>query len=366
MRGNKWLFLALSAVGGFLLSLTGMSIGWMLGALMTAAMISFIFPAVLGEKGLPKSWMYLGQLILGIELGRKINLEVVSAFQSHGLVIVIVLLASIAFSLLSGYVLWKFSQTDMMTSFFGTTPGGLSAMPAIAEETGANTGVVSIIQTMRVFLVVLIIPVFVSMWAVSPDESAGAASAVPVFEMNHAVWTAVLVVVGWGGYHLGKRLKFPAPWLLGSMLAVAVVQSATSTYAGHDMTVFWPHELIVLSQILIAASIGSRLRKSMFVGLKRTLVVAFISTAGLIAAMFGCAALVAKLTGISFITAVLAFAPGGIAEMATTAIVLHADSTFVVAVQVLRVLAVVLIMPVFFRLLHGWEVRKGMHSHASA
>ena len=44
--------------------------------------------------------------------------------------------------------------------------------------------------------------------------------------------------------------------------------------------------------------------------------------------------LVAEVTGITFLlTSVLAFAPGGVAEMATTAVVLHADSTFVVTVQ---------------------------------
>ncbi len=39
-------------------------------------------------------------------------------------------------------------------------------MPGMAEEVGANTAVVSIIQTMRVFLVVLAVPLFVVYWEV--------------------------------------------------------------------------------------------------------------------------------------------------------------------------------------------------------
>ena len=82
------------------------------------------------------------------------------------------LLLSIIFSLVSGVILWKFSQTDMLTSFFATAPGGVATMPGIAEEVGANTAVVSIIQTMRIFLVVLTIPIIASSWlATSVDQT---------------------------------------------------------------------------------------------------------------------------------------------------------------------------------------------------
>ncbi|MEK4029512.1 MULTISPECIES: AbrB family transcriptional regulator [Bacillaceae] len=366
MKVNKWVVLLVSSLGGLLLSLTGLSIGWMLGTLLAAAFISFAFPQISGAKDIPKSWLYIGQLILGIQLGQKINLSVLTAFQSHWIVITLMIGLSVVFSLLSGLSLWKFSRSDMLTSFFGTAPGGLSAMPALAEEVGANTAVVSIIQTMRVFLVILIIPVFVSLWTIHPASAAAVQQTSLGFEPSQLLWTAVLALTGWGGYHIGKYLKFPAPWLLGSMTAVAIVQSFSSSYAGHNMVAYWPHNLIVLSQILIAVSIGVRFHKKMFIGLKQTLIVGLISTIGLIGVMFACAYLVSLVTGIDFKTAALAFAPGGIAEMATTAVVLDADSTFVVAVQVLRILAVCLVLPPFFRLLHGWEMRKEVHSHLSA
>lgn len=365
MKDNKWLFIAMSSIGGFLLSLTGLSIGWMLGTLLAATLITFVKPNFLGSNGAPKYWLYLGQCILGIELGQKINLTILSVFQQNWAVIIVMLLLSIIFSLVSGFVLWKFSELDMLTSFFSTAPGGLSAMPGIAEEVGANTAVVSILQTMRVFLVILIIPVAMASLVFNPYISVVVKSPDPTFEMNQIVWTLILGIVSYGGYRLGKLFRFPAPWLLGSMVAVAIVQSSTSAYVGHDMTPFWPNSVMVISQILIAVSIGSRFHKKMFDGLKQIVGVAFISTLVLIAAMFASAYVVSKITGIAFMTSVLAFAPGGIAEMATTAVVLDADSTFVVAVQVLRIIAVCLIMPSVFRLLHAWEVRKSVSSHVS-
>ncbi|MDQ0247359.1 membrane AbrB-like protein [Bacillus fengqiuensis] len=380
MKRNKkffqdvW-FMAVSSTGGLILSLTGLSIGWMIGTLIMAVFLSFRRPPSLKmphhQKGLPRYWLYAGQCILGIELGQKMNLSVISIFQENWASILVMLFLSVVFSLLSGFVLWKFSQTDMLTSFFGTAPGGLSAIPGIAEEVGANTAVVSIIQTMRVFLVVFTVPIIVSSLAVHTANptiahNGPASGGIPNFEVNQLFWTIVLVVAAWGGYYIGKHLKFPAPWLVGSMLSVSVIQALGSSYVGHDLIAWWPHTVIILSQVFIASSIGSRFRKNMFIGLKKTLLVALLSTLGLIIAMFVCAFFVSKITGITFITAALAFAPGGIAEMATTAVVLHADSTLVVVVQVLRVIMVCMILPPFFKLLNRRRLRKNVHSQASA
>lgn len=118
----------------------------------------------------------------------------------------------------------------------------------------------------------------------------------------------------------------------------------------------------MLSQICLGATIGSKINKEMFIGVKRTLIVAFLGSVGLIIAMILSAAVTAHVAGISLTTAILAFSPGGIAEMATTSVTLHADSTFVVAVQVLRVVLVIAMLPPFFRLLHH-KSEKTAHPH---
>jgi membrane AbrB-like protein len=367
-------FISVSSLGGFLISLTDLSIGWMIGTFLAASFLSFWRPSVLrgngNQKGMPKYWLYLGQFILGIHLGQKLNLTFLHVFKENWLAIILMLLLSIIFSLLSGLVLWKYSNTDMMTSFFGTAPGGLSAMPGIAEEAGANTAVVSIIQTMRVFLVILMIPLIASL---SASASGNSANHVPIpvltdpeFKIGMLLWTFALIGFAYAGYRLIKYLRFPAPWLIGSMVGVAIAQSLSSFFIGSDIISWWPHEVIILSQIMIAASIGSRFQKSMFIGLKRTIMVSFFSTVGLIFSMFICAILVAKITDISLITSILAFAPGGIAEMTTTSVVLHGDSTFVVAVQVLRILIICVILPQFFRLLNYLEQKKHFLSKTSA
>jgi membrane AbrB-like protein len=345
----------------------------MIGTLLTAAFLSILRPAFLHvphtQKGIPKYWLYIGQCILGIELGQKVNTSVLYIFKENWSTISIMLLLSIIFSLLSGLVLWKYSKLDMLTSFFATAPGGLSSIPGIAEEVGANTGVVSIIQAMRVFFVIITIPVIISFLfghsAVHENNNAVPAQ-ITTFEVEQLAVTILFVLVAWIGYHLGKLLKFPAPWLIGGMITVAVVKSYGSALIGFDLVAWWPQSLIILSQIFIGASIGSRFTKTMFVGLNRTLFISFLSTIGLIISVFICAYFVSIFTDIPFLTAGLAFAPGGIAEMTTTALVLNGDATFVVAVQVLRVVTVCITLPPFFRFLKYLEVKKKSHTNLSA
>ncbi|MGN7280681.1 AbrB family transcriptional regulator [Bacillus altitudinis] len=362
------ILIAVSGLGGFLLSLTGMSIGWMIGTLMTAAFIALRRPALFQRKGkntlrIHSRWLLLGQFILGIELGQKMNMKVLHIFAENWLPVSFMLVFSILLAMLSGFVLWKLSKTDMLTSFVGTAPGGLSAMPGIAQEVGANTAVVSLVQTIRVLMVVLTIP-FTVFYLNTKSQSdvvvaQGSAFSSGVFTISNISWTAALILGAWLMSSLAVRLHFPAPWLIGSMLGVAALQVGAGALTGHDLIPYWPAQANIASQVFLGATIGSKMNKQMFVGLKNTLIVAVVSSAGLIAATVLSSIAIAEITGISVITAILAFSPGGIAEMATTAVTLHEDSTFVVAVQVVRIILVIAMLPPFFRFLHHvWAKRQ--------
>jgi len=352
-RGSLF-FIFVSSIGGLLLSLTGFSMGWVIGTLVTATFLAYLRPSwikhSLSMKGIPKNWLNIGMYLLGIELGLKINLAVIDTFKEHFLIIVLTLVLSIIFSLLTGYWLWKSTSLSMMTSFISTTPGGLSVMASIADEVGANTAVVSIVQTMRVFLVIFTIPLILSF---AVNQNVIAPANLSIAERNGELWwTLIILLVGAGGYYLGKLLRIPAPWLVGTMIGIAILQTVSATVTHHELVAWWPHIIFIMAQVIIGASIGSRINKEMFVGLRKIIGISFFATIVLIASMLLCSYIVSRLTGISFITAALAFAPGGIAEMSTASVLYQADSTFVVAVQVLRVIFVCVLLPPLFKLLN--------------
>ncbi|MFF2447085.1 AbrB family transcriptional regulator [Neobacillus sp. NPDC058068] len=366
MNSKRLYILLLSILSGYLVSLTGISIGWMIGALLAGGILSLWIPAWIhhteGSPGIPKYWMFIGQWILGVELGQKINTGVFHIFIENWLYVITILLVSIIFSLLSGIILWRFSQTDLLTSFIGTAPGGISVMPIFAEEVGANPALVSIIQIIRILLVIGTMPILAFYWTNSEGKGAIIHNHVITggapFEIKQILWLGFLVIIAVSGSFLAKYLKFPTPWLLGSMIVVAIWQAIGGLYMESFTIIYWPHWLLIISQLLIGVSIGSRLTSRMFIGIKRTLLVGSLGSVGLVIVMALCATVMSKITEISWITAILAFAPGGIAEMAATAVALDADSTFVVVVQVLRIAIVITFLPTVFKVLERRMMKK--------
>ncbi|MGE7876704.1 AbrB family transcriptional regulator [Peribacillus muralis] len=55
----------------------------------------------------------MGQCIIGIELGQKMNLSFLHIFREDWMTTILMLLLFVFFSLLSGFILWKYSKTDM-------------------------------------------------------------------------------------------------------------------------------------------------------------------------------------------------------------------------------------------------------------
>ncbi|MCG7344064.1 AbrB family transcriptional regulator [Sporosarcina sp. ACRSL] len=352
---SSLLILTFCTVGGAALTVLDLSVGWMIGSLLVSVLLFNAGPIkkqveiVRGE--IMGNWLKIGQLLLGIELGLQLNLSILITIKNNIIPIASTIVLSLLFSLGSGFLLFKFCKVDKLTSFYSTAPGGLSAMPGMAHEAGANTGVVTILQTMRILLVVISIPIFISISQNPIGEVKVTGSGYDLY-LNKSdidfIWTLILFVIAFGGVALVKRLRFPVPWLIGSMMVVAFARTFYSLSLGDEFTAFWPEEVMVISQIMIGASIGSFFNKIMFTGIRKVLLFSFLSTIGLIFIMMLCAYMVSILTGIPFVTTALAFAPGGVAEMTTASVILQADPLFVVAVQILRVLIVNITLPPLF------------------
>ncbi|MCO7127370.1 AbrB family transcriptional regulator [Sporolactobacillus shoreicorticis] len=356
ISGRNLTFILICSSGGLALTLAGLSIGWMIGTLVMAGVLSMLNPKWVSrlhvEKGLQSYWLKAGQLMLGVQIGMQVNGSILTALNRGWLPVLIMILASIVLSLVSGMALFHFSKTDLITSLYGTTPGGLSSMIGIAADAGANMAVVSIIQTMRVILVESTVPFIVSIWNGPVQERAATAGVADKLTPASAAGLLLLIIIAVMSALLGEKIKVPAPWLLGTMLGAAAARIVFGVITASALPVWQPHVLVIAAQVTIGTCVGSRLNRKMFVDIARIAFVGLMGSIGLTAAMFLCALLVSDLTGIDQVTSILAFAPGGIDVMAVTSEALHANSTFVVAVQVLRVLAICTLLPPFFALLN--------------
>ena len=345
---QQLIYLGLCAFGGLFLELMGLSIGWMIGTLLVATIFSinrekWPTKSLFGLK-MPSFWTQIGQLIFGIHLGQRLTLSVFNVFYDHWLSISVTLIISILVAMIAGLILWKYTVADLMTSFYGTAPGGITTMVSIGEEEGGNVAIISIVQSMRKYLVLLLIPLFVS--GLNGEDVAVLIS----YESASSFWlTMVMFGVAAVFAYIGKLIHAPARWIVMPMVGVALAQGLMGMTFSYDVALWWPHAIFVFAQISLGASIGSRINKDMFVGMGKVALISFGTTLLLISTTLISAVVITQMTDITFITALLAFAPGGVAEMAATAILVDADSVFVVTVQVIRIMVVLMVLPVIFR-----------------
>jgi membrane AbrB-like protein len=157
------------------------------------------------------------------------------------------------------------------------------------------------------------------------------------------VSTAVCAGVG---VPVARLARVPVAALLGPMVVAAVVDL---TGVPHGAAV--PALVADAAFLVIGLQVGIRFTRESLRTVGRALPLALVLVAGL---GVGCAALGEVLVvtaGVSPLTAYLATTPGGLYAVLATATSSGADPTVVLAVQVLRLFAVLLTAPLLARLL---------------
>lgn len=323
------LALSLGAVAGYLFYLANIPLPWLLGAMIANAAAALarlpvrspavIRPAMAG--------------VLGTMLGASFGAD----FLAHVLLwktpLVGMLVCTLVGATLSYQVLKRFGSMSPSTAYFAAMPGGLAEMIMLAEQSRADVRMVALVHAFRIFVTVLCLPFIISVLIGLPiaRSQPGQLFALPTPET--IIW---LVGIATAGCLLGHLLRLPAKFMLGPLiLSAAVHMSGISNFTVAPM-------LVAIAQIVIGTNIGTR-----FAGFDKRLIVrtcgiAVLTTLILIsvAALTGYA--VNLLTQTSFVVLLLAYAPGGVAEMSLIALALHLEIAFVATHHLLRVISVIL------------------------
>ena len=279
---------------------------------------------------------------LGVAIGASITPEIVGELPRFALSLatIPVLILVLAFA---GFRLLRAMGFDKQTSLYASLPGGLQEMLILGEGAGGNVRAMSLIHATRVLALFVLVPLAITLiWGVDLSEPPGRpASSMPAHEI------ALMIAAGFVGWRLAVALRIPGPSLLGPAL-LAMVLSLTGFINSRP-----PTEILVVAQFFIGLAVGvrysginfSELRKYVLAGAIYSVVTASISVAFLFAVL--------SVMSLAPMDVLLAFLPGGQAEMAIIAIVAGADVPFVIAHHFLRILVVLAIA----QLMSGWLKR---------
>lgn len=309
-----------AALGGMLAARAGLPLAWLTGATLATAAVSL----ALGALWLPRGLYRAGQVVVGVSVGLTVTGDIAGRIGWHLLAIPVAAALSIAIGTRLAPLLARWSGLDLATAHFSMMPAGISEMAELAGRHGADVGAVATLHTLRVMLVVFVIPP--AIYALHPGEVAAVARAAGQWDGP----LALALAAGAAGGVLAGRLGLPSSFMLGPMIAVALLSGAGLLAAAE------PRPLIAAAQVVLGLNLGARLRRETLARLPRAIAVGVPALLAHSAAMAAAALALAAATGADAMTTVLCFATGGAAEMVLTARAVAADAALVAAYQLSR------------------------------
>lgn len=130
--------------------------GALLGPLLLGTLIQV---SGLVEIAIPLPVIELAYALIGIYVGLRFDRETVRNVMHAFKWMLLASLMLIVCCALSALLLVPWMQTDFLTLYLATSPGGLDAMTIIALDTHADIAIVAALQALRLFAVVLAGPV---------------------------------------------------------------------------------------------------------------------------------------------------------------------------------------------------------------
>lgn len=349
----RWLGVAVATVAASLaVGLAGLPTPALFGSL--AVGIAYALTLAARRPLTAPAWVLLAsQALIGVALGAGFETSTLTTIAGDWAPIALVTVTTVAISLVAGLVFAATTGVDRSTSLLGLVAGGASGIVAMSDELGADARLVAFMQYLRVLVVVVTAPLLAELVLVTVDDPAPAAAGGDTAGLAGVAgaglpadlaFTAGCALVG---VLIARRLKITAgtllvPLSLAAGLAIAQLSGGARV----------PPLMQDMAFAGIGLQIGLRFTAATIREAGRLLPAVLLAIAGLIVACAGLAALLLALTDVSAPDAYLATTPGGLYAVVAVAAAAGGNATFVVAVQALRLFAMILTAPPLVRLLH--------------
>ncbi len=317
------LALAIGALGGALFDWLRLPLPWMLGS-MSAVTIAALLRL---DVKVPRPLRNGTTPVIGVLLGASFTPGVIAGMIQWPLTLVGIMVWVLVCG--GGAYLWfrHVAGYDTPTAYFSSMPGGFMEMVLIAERQGGNMHILPLIHATRVLIVVFAIPFWyrftTDIGSMAPVARIGLLDVRPLDY-------ALLIFCAVAGAFLARRLKIPAALLIGPRLLSAALHLAEFTNSSP------PFLLVAIAQVVLGSMVGTRFAGASLWKLRAVAGHAALIAVFMLAMTVLFANALAAITGFPSAAVVLAFAPGGLAEMSLIALGLQVDAAFVAGHHALR------------------------------
>lgn len=327
--------LGIAVIGGFFMDFINAPLPWTLGPITAVSLASLILGRTFRW---PLGIRNTALILLGYAMGRSFTIETGQAILSQLPLMLLATTVTVLAGMLTAWLMFRHTAINFTSCLLGCVPGGLSQMVILADEIpDADLTAVTIMQTLRMLSVVFTIP-FLATHILPTAGGTATGSSIPLTVSYETI--LLFAIVALVGAIIGRIIHLPTATMLGPLLATI----AFILISGERAPLV-PIHAINIAQICVGSYIGCGINLRQlkeYRGMGPVLVggVLFV----LIVSM-GMGLLISQLTSASLATTFLATAPGGLAEMGITALVVGADTSTMTAYQLTRLLFIMLVFP---------------------
>ena len=324
------LTLIIGAAGGALFAYAGLPAAWLAGSMIavSAAVIAG-FPAAIYDPARIAVF-----IILGIQIGGSIGPDILHR-MIHWPTSMIALALTVLAVTGSGYAFFRHVYGwDRPTALFSSVPGALSLTLLLADDARADMPRVTIVQCIRLFFLVSVLPAVIAMM------EGGSATPPIVAPVTSSLSDGVLLLAaGTAGGLAAEKLRLPAGLILGALAASAAVSLAGLIQGPLSNFILFP------AYIILGTMIGARFQsfdrrligRLLLAGISGFAVALVVAVAGTLAA--------SAVSDIPLTHMLVAFAPGGLEAMTIMAFALNLDPAYVGSMQIVRYIGISVLLP---------------------
>lgn len=313
------------------------------GAFVGAVLFVGVVQIATGWAYFPPAIKIFGSTLAGSYLGTRVRRSDLIALKRAPLAASIMVIVMLSYTLFSGWLLSSVTDLDFGSAVLGMAPGGSTEFSLVAADMGYNQATVTILQMLRMAIIVPLIPISVKFILTHFKDR------IRQKEIRESAEKPRVIHKSWNGFFLalligmpaglfGNYIGIPAGTICCSMLAVAVVNIATDK-------LYFPLPARYFANSCNGAIIGAKLSLPDIIMVGKALPFVLLVDVSWVILSGIMGLVIYHLSDFSLATSLFAGSPGGMSDMGLIAEDLGGNPTQVTVMQLCRLVCVLMCIP---------------------
>lgn len=335
--------LAVAFVGGTIAIRLKIPAGGMIGGMLTVAALNILT----GGCVMYSQVRVAVQICLGAMSGSRVGRKEVLDMKRLILPILLMFVVCLTLNTVFGVAVLKTTSLDISTALLSITPGGATDMVFVAADIGADTGMVGIMQSLRmIFSNCVLTLIFVALIrrheqrTGAAQEKAGRGEKPQKAERPRNYWLRVagMYAVAAAGGLLFRALGIPGGTLVGAMIFTVIHNCVLGK-------VEYPSMVKKYQQVFTGAYIGVGITAATLSQIPSVAIGMALSIADIMIYVLLMSLILRKTSKMDYGTSLLCSTPGGIGEVSILSEELGTDTPTIAVVNTARMILVVATFP---------------------